>query len=650
MEEVSTQKPERGLTLRILLAYLFSVFVIQPILMYYFLISNSFFWISGWIPILLFSELANIMRAKLSNKELFILMIFQPVSLGYSLFFLSFPRNIYFAYSEPSQLLGVANYIPSWWIPSKSSLVSIYSTKFLFFHPAWFVPLSVSLVFVVLSVLSDLVLGYLTYEVFAVVEKLEFPFARAQVALINSLSQREPEFIRILFVSALAGVIVNIAIKFIPFVLGTLLLGGTLAYGVPVYLYVDFTPYLDQFLPGATLIIPTDPLNYVPGLLLPTRVAFIQFLASFILYFIGTFLITKYDLWPPESKWATGWGYWTLQYRSLIYFYISLLIGLSLAAMVIPVLLNPTPLKRGFSALVKASSAGKGLLSTKGLLLLYLFSASGLVLLSWYLTNFSFPLLALILLIVGGSFFATYIATASAGVTVFGTNVPYLRELVTYYSGYQGKDIWFVPLPASLSGSIIGTVAGVAPSFIGGSSVAQALLQADLVNVEHSEFFKAYGLFITLSLVSSFILVNLFWFISPMPSSAYPYTVTGWPVDAVSWARLLVWGWSGYIFRPTWLVGGFVGGATIYIMSSFLLKTPALLIISITGALLGIPFAFSQLIGSLIGAKVLAPAFKEKWQRYSYLVVSGYILGDTLMEFIRILIICVIKSQWLLPF
>lgn len=650
MEEVSTQKPERGLTLRILLAYLFSVFVIQPILMYYFLISNSFFWISGWIPILLFSELANIMRAKLSNKELFILMIFQPVSLGYSLFFLSFPRNIYFAYSEPSQLLGVANYIPSWWIPSKSSLVSIYSTKFLFFHPAWFVPLSVSLVFVVLSVLSDLVLGYLTYEVFAVVEKLEFPFARAQVALINSLSQREPEFIRILFVSALAGVIVNIAIKFIPFVLGTLLLGGTLAYGVPVYLYVDFTPYLDQFLPGATLIIPTDPLNYVPGLLLPTRVAFIQFLASFILYFIGTFLITKYDLWPPESKWATGWGYWTLQYRSLIYFYISLLIGLSLAAMVIPVLLNPTPLKRGFSALVKASSAGKGLLSTKGLLLLYLFSASGLVLLSWYLTNFSFPLLALILLIVGGSFFATYIATASAGVTVFGTNVPYLRELVTYYSGYQGKDIWFVPLPASLSGSIIGTVAGVAPSFIGGSSVAQALLQADLVNVEHSEFFKAYGLFITLSLVSSFILVNLFWFISPMPSSAYPYTVTGWPVDAVSWARLLVWGWSGYIFRPAWLVGGFVGGAAIYIMSSFLLKTPALLIISITGALLGIPFAFSQLIGSLIGAKVLAPAFKEKWQRYSYLVVSGYILGDTLMEFIRILIICVIKSQWLLPF
>ncbi|MGC9015059.1 MAG: hypothetical protein ACP5KW_11845, partial [Thermoproteota archaeon] len=486
--------------------------------------------------------------------------------------------------------------------------------------------------------------------VFAVVEKLEFPFARAQVALINSLSQREPEFIRILFISALAGVIANIAIKFIPFVLGTLLLGGTLAYGVPVYLYVDFTPYLDQFLPGATLIIPTDPLNYIPGLLLPTRVAFIQFLASFVLYFIGTFLITKYDLWPPESKWATGWGYWTLQYRSLIYFYISLLIGLSLAAMIVPVLLNPTPLKRGFSALVKASSASKGLLSTKGLLLLYLSSALGLVFLSWYLTNFSFPLLALILLIVGGSFFATYIATASAGVTVFGTNIPYLRELVTYYSGYQGKDIWFVPLPASLSGSIIGTVAGIAPSFIGGSSVAQALLQADLVNVEHSEFFKAYGIFITLSLVSSFILVNLFWFISPMPSSAYPYTVTGWPVDAVSWARLLVWGWSGYIFRPAWLVGGFVGGATIYVLSSLLLKTPALLIVSITGALLGIPFAFSQLIGSLIGAKVLAPAFKEKRQRYSYLVVSGYILGDALMEFIRILIICVIKSQWLLPF
>ncbi|MBO3802089.1 MAG: hypothetical protein QW314_05640 [Thermoproteota archaeon] len=650
MEEVVVKKQERGLTLRILLAYIFSVFVIQPILMYYFLISNSFFWVSGWIPILLFSELANLMRAKLSNKELFILMIFQPVSLGYSLFFLSFPRNMYFAYSEPSRLLGVETYIPSWWIVSKSSLVTIYNSKFLFFNAAWVVPLSISLIFVALSVLSDIILGYLTYEVFAVVEKLEFPFARAQVALINSLSQREPEFIRILFISVLAGVVANIAIKFIPFVLSVLLLGGTLVYGIPVYLYVDFTPYLDQFLPGATLIIPTDPVNYIPGLLLPPKVAFIQFLASFALYFVGTFLITKYDLWPPESKWATGWGYWTLQYRSLIYFYVSLLIGLSLAAMIVPVLLNPTPLKRGFSALAKASSESKGLLSAKGLVLLYLFSSLGLVFLSWYLTNFSFPILALILLVIGGSFFATYIATASAGVTVFGTSVPYLRELVTYYSGYQGKDIWFVPLPASLSGSIIGTVAGVAPSFIGGSSVAQALLQADLVNVEHSEFFKSYGIFILLSLLSSFILVNLFWFISPMPSSAYPYTVTGWPVDAVSWARLLVWGWSGYIFRPTWIIGGFVGGAAIYIISSFLLKTPAVLIVSITGALLGIPFAFSQLVGSLIGSKVFAPAFKEKWQRYSYLVVSGYILGDALMEFIRILIICVIKSQWLLPF
>ncbi|MEM3423316.1 MAG: hypothetical protein QXE51_01990 [Nitrososphaeria archaeon] len=650
MEEVVVKKQERGLTLRILLAYIFSVFVIQPILMYYFLISNSFFWVSGWIPILLFSELANLMRAKLSNKELFILMIFQPVSLGYSLFFLSFPRNMYFAYSEPSRLLGVETYIPSWWIVSKSSLVTIYNSKFLFFNAAWVVPLSISLIFVALSVLSDIILGYLTYEVFAVVEKLEFPFARAQVALINSLSQREPEFIRILFISVLAGVVANIAIKFIPFVLSVLLLGGTLVYGIPVYLYVDFTPYLDQFLPGATLIIPTDPVNYIPGLLLPPKVAFIQFLASFALYFVGTFLITKYDLWPPESKWATGWGYWTLQYRSLIYFYVSLLIGLSLAAMIVPVSLNPTPLKRGFSALAKASSESKGLLSAKGLVLLYLFSSLGLVFLSWYLTNFSFPILALILLVIGGSFFATYIATASAGVTVFGTSVPYLRELVTYYSGYQGKDIWFVPLPASLSGSIIGTVAGVAPSFIGGSSVAQALLQADLVNVEHSEFFKSYGIFILLSLLSSFILVNLFWFISPMPSSAYPYTVTGWPVDAVSWARLLVWGWSGYIFRPTWIIGGFVGGAAIYIISSFLLKTPAVLIVSITGALLGIPFAFSQLVGSLIGSKVFAPAFKEKWQRYSYLVVSGYILGDALMEFIRILIICVIKSQWLLPF
>jgi len=646
---MASETKSKALTARVFLVFIFSSFILQPLVLYYYLLTNSFYIFSYWIPLLIFAEIANLMRAKFSNKELFLILTFQPVAFTYSLFFLSFIRNLYFAYSIPSKILGIAEHIPSWWVPPESSLQQLVCSKFIFLNSEWFVPVFISLVFLLLTTLNDLILGYLSYEVFAVEEKLEFPFARAQIAMINSLSTRDPSFMRILLVSSVGGIALNLALKFIPFILSALLLGGTFITGLPVY-SIDFTQYLDNFLPGAAFLVITDPLSFVSGLLLPVNVSVVQFLASFIFYFIGTHLITKFDLWPSESKWATGWGYWTLQYRSLIYFYVSLIIGLSLAAFIVPLILNPTPLFRGIKALAKATSGKGNRISANVLFLLYLLSSFSMIFLAWYLTNFSFPVLVLILLIIGGSFFAVYISTASTGVTVFGTSVPYIRELFIYASGYKGKDIWFVPLPATLSTAILGTAGTTVSSPLGGSAVAQALLQADLVGVEHKEFIKAYGLLMVLSLVSSFILANAFWYFSPIPSSAYPYTITGWPVDAVTWARMQVWIWSGYLIRPYWIAAGFVSGTLIYALSSFILKAPQLLIVSITGAMLGIPWAFSQLIGSIIGERVLAHAFKEKWKSYSYLVVTGFFLGDALIETIRVLLIVLIKSQWVLPF
>ena len=643
-------KITRGLTLRVLLGFLFLVFIVQPVVMYYYLISNSFFLLSAWIPILFFSEIANLLRAKLSKSELFMFMIFYPVSFAYSLFFINLIKNTYFAYSEASELLGIEKYIPSWWVPSKSSWQKIFASNFVFLHNSWVFPILISLTFLFLSVINDLILGYLTYEVFVVEEKMEFPFARAQVALIESLSERNPEFIRVLFLSALFGAIFHFTTKFVPFLIGALMIGGTFVYSLPSFFY-DFTPYLDYLLPGAGFIVPTDLSYYVVGLLLPENVAFVQFLASISLYIFGTHFITRLNLWPVESKWATGWGYWTLQYRSLVYFYVSLIIGLSLSAMILPLIFNPTPLIRGIKALVSASKSRGRLLSANVLLGLYFGSSLSMVLLAWYLTSFSFPVIVLLLLIIGGSFLATYVSTASAGVTVFGTSIPYLRELAIYYSGSQTKDIWFVPLPMSLSSSIVGAATtGAVSSPLGGSAVTQALLQADVLGVSHSEFIKSYMLLILLSLISSFVLTTVFWILSPIPSAAYPYTVTAWPVDAVSWARIQVWIWSGYLFRKSWIGLGLISGAAIFILSGTL-RMPYLLFVFITGSLMGIPSSFSQFVGSLFGSKVLKPRLKEeKWRNYSRLIVVGYLLGDAVMEALRILIVLVIKSQWLLPY
>jgi hypothetical protein len=638
---------QKALTSKIALMFLFTAFVLQPLVLYYYLLTNSFYVFSYWIPVLIFAEIASLARAEFTNKELYMLLVFQPVAFSYSLFFINFIRNMYFAYSEPSKYFGIAQHVPGWWVPPESVVQALYEEKWIFLNPAWAQPIALSLAFLAMTILMDLSLGYLSYTIFVVEEKLEFPFARASIAMVDTLASREPNALRTLYASMVIGIVLNFALKFLPYMLSAFLLGGVFVVGTPFYGY-DFTSYLDYILPGAAFMVVTDPLSFVSGLLIPPVVAVTQFVASFALYFVGSHILTRLDLWPAESKWTTGWGYWTLQYRSMLYFYVSLLIGMSLAAMLVPLSVNPKPLVRAFRSLGKVSE--KGGVSAKLLLSLFLISSLSMSLLAWYLTGFQFPVYVLLLLIMGGSFFATYIATASAGVTVFGTSVPYLRELAIYTSGYGKRDIWFVPLPAVLSSAPLGTTGATLASPLGGSSVAQALLQADLVGVRHRDFVAAYLLLIVINILSSFIITNIFWNVAPIPSSAYPYTITGWPVDALGWARMQVWVWTGYLFRPLWIAIGFAAGTALFAITNFVLRAPYLLIVAITGAGMGIPWALSQMIGSIVGRRILSRALGEKWGAYVYLLVTGIFLGDAVMEMLRVLLIILARAQWLLPF
>jgi len=317
--------------------------------------------------------------------------------------------------------------------------------------------------------------------------------------------------------------------------------------------------------------------------------------------------------------------------------------------------LNPKPLTRGLKALRTTGESERGLMSPKVLLLVYLASSIALALVIWSLTNFDFPIWLLLLFVLGGSFFANYIATASSGVTFSGVGVPYLRELTVFYSGYPKRDIWFTPMPLSISGSIayVGAASSVMTVPLGGSAFAQGLFQADLLNVRHKDYVKAFFVLMALTLLSSFLFTNLFWFVAGIPSSAYPATVILWPVDALNWARMQVWVWFGYLFNLNWIGLGFGLGAAIAAVTHFL-NFPYFLVTLITGTMLwpvAIPVAFAQLLSSVIVQKWIAPSFgAENWARYRGLVVMGYLLGDGLMETIRAVIILATKSGWLLPF
>ena len=646
---------QKGLTWRVMLALLFSIFIVQPAIIYFYLISNTYLPVQAWITILLWAELTRYLVGirGLSKQELFILLTFQPMTYMYALFFVLPIKNMYYAISEPVRVLGIAQYIPDWWVPKGGALKEVIASQWVYFHSAWVKPILITLAIAMLGLVSDIILGYFNYQVFVVTEKLEFPAALAAVNTVVTLAERPTDKIRVLYLSALAGIIVHLVSKFIPFIIGPFMYGGMVAYTYYMPM-IDFTDYLDYILPGASFLLPLDPLLYVPGMMLPPAIALAQFIGAFALYFFGTYFITKYQLWPMESKWATGWGYWTLQYRALLYFYVSLLIGLCIAGLVVPIAVNPRPIISGFRAMRRAAARVGGLLSPKILLSLYILSSVGIVLITWGLTGYRFPLWILLGFILGGSFFITYLSTASVGVTFYGFSIPFFRELMIYYSGYKGRDIWFVPLPVSFSGTIT-AVTGAAyapPSLsVGGSAVTQALMQADVCGVSHGEFLKAYLLIIALGLFSSFLYTSIFWYVAPMPSSAYPATIINWPVDALTWARTQVWVWSGYLFRSNWILSGFLIGAASYVLTHFALHAPYLLVSAITGAFMGIPFAFAQLIGSILGEKIFAPRVgKRSWYEYRGLVVMGYTLGDGFMELLRAVIILMRRSLWLLPY
>ncbi|MEM2410549.1 MAG: hypothetical protein QXF87_08515, partial [Thermofilaceae archaeon] len=112
-----------------------------------------------------------------------------------------------------------------------------------------------------------------------------------------------------------------------------------------------------------------------------------------------------------------------------------------------------------------------------------------------------------------------------------------------YFSGYRELSIWFIPVEAM--------------SFTGGSGVAQQLLQARIVGASIKEYTKAYSLLAALGLICSFVFVSLFWYLFPLPGYAYPYTLSGWPVEAMNFWRWQSWHWTGYLFRRSWILAGF---------------------------------------------------------------------------------------------
>jgi len=633
-----------GLTWRSMLALLFSLTLVEPMMIYSYLVTGASlplqvgWW--PWIVLLVWAEVSRFVGSPLNKQELFIILSFQWTASFYALFFLDPIQNMYRAYSAESQALGVAKYVPSWWVPSAGDAERLMAQGWIYFDQAWAVPIAVYLLTLVFNVIATVSIGYLTYIIYVRMQKLEFPFARAQAEAILTLAQHEPKGMRIFMIAALLGILFNFASSFGPFFLGDYL-AGTNPWVVTAPTVIsqqtfDMTPYLAHLYPGVAFALIVDVPLFVSGFLLPMWVCAIQFAGAFAYYCLGTYLITSMKLWPKESPYNVSWSLPTLVERAQIHFYASTTIGLSLAATFIPLAVHWRRLVGAFSG-IKLGEAESP--AVKILFGTFLASSIGSVLLINYLTGF--PIWMLAIFTIGGSFFSTFLSANSAGVTFTGFSITWLPQYMIYGSNWSDKSIWFAPISM----------------YTGGAEIAMAFKQADILEANHREYLKTYVMLVVMGLASSFIFISYLWNLSPMPSGAYPATTVIWPVQANNWARQQLWAWSGYIFKSDLITYSFLLGTAVYLVSDFMLHKPGILICFIAGTVpaIGIVGSTSQLLGAIMGRILVRPLASTRREAFSIIrwapnMYIGGALGWGMMETIKVLLISMAKAMWLLPY
>jgi len=650
------ERYSKGLTWRAMLAFIFIIFIIQPAIVYNWLVNGIWglaFWggMMSWTIVLLWIGLTRLWGVPLTSKEIFVIRIVESVGLmntGY--YFAYLLRNQYFANSEIAKLFGLQQAVPAFFSPMGADAERVMFNR-TFFDIAWALPILVSIFIpVLLSAIANYALGLLAYSLYVREEKLAFPLASWDARTMLAFGERQLDKIRLIALAIIGGVIYGFAtIGF------NTIMGGGQEF-VPRNQIIDLTAAIENALPGASFCISPNLLLYISGFLLPLDITAAMFIMSAAIYIGGNPYITINDLWPAESKWASGRGMIWITNMSALYFWNSLAIGWGLAVATIPLLIRYKTVIRAFKSIGQSFSRTgptEWWLNGRNLLLIFFGTASCSIVLTMILVP-NFPVWVLILFTLGISFIMTLLQTYSAGVT-FGASVPYLRETMIYYSGYRGLDIWFLPQEMFL--------------FLGGSGVSQQLLMASMVKEDVKEYTKTYFLLIILGLVGSFIFVSIFWRLNPIPGWTYTATVATWPVEAMNFWRWQSWLWTGNLFGPkylldlnlgggpikieipTFMVTGFSISAVLYLISDFVLHRPYFSIVML-GAFppTQTSYIFAVFIGSLISHIIGKSIGRQFWDSNKGFIVIGFLIGDGVISTIIPIITLLNKSIWLLPY
>lgn len=519
--------------------------------------------------------------------------------------------------------------IPDWYAPAPDSNALLLRQ---IMHPHFLLPSLVLMLgtFIITKVIA-LGTGFFMYSLYVEQENLPFPRIVVVTESIDGFTRPESSKMRVIMLCSLIGLLWGTLVYGIPFV--------TMWRVVPVPIpWVDLTQYFEGLVPGIMFGLGTDISSFFFSFMLPLKVVISMFIGSVFVYVIANPLLVS--LFPEQGglfNWHPGMGAPLIYQWSTLYFWASVNMGLGAAAALYPVARHPRFVLRAFKSFVGAVKRRSTFEAVPTWLPITLFlgGAVGLALLNWVLVP-DLPLWLLLLLTTGGTFLLTLIGARAYGesglvLSAPYTNSLYMKEATIIFSGYSGVSAWFAPLNIST----------------GGAYFAEWFKGCDLTGTTHKSWLIGMYVAFPCAWLMSFIFVSFFWQMAPIPSSAYPATMIGWPIGTMI---NMLWVTRSLIIFNVQRIGlALVSGFALSAVTE-LTGIPFSPIGFALGAASPIPGVTSLILGAAIGKIFERRMGVEWWKIHKGSIVAGLFLGQGIVIAVAGAMAIILKAMFVQPF
>jgi len=647
--EVVVPTFKTGLDRMSILAILYAIVVFIPALIYLNLMTGTGSVPVAWFTLLLWVELAKLSGRQVTKQEACMILILTGAEM---VFPLGHVYNAWYRESPIAHLFGIAPYVPNWAAPPPEAKILELRT---FFHPAWFWdsvnnmpgPITLSIITTIIWGLLYFGLALWAREIFMEAERLPFPLEQMSGITIATLTGEKRKPLYLLAVTAMVGFVWGFIVYAFPFLMQVITGKSITIIPIPWY---DFSPQVERFMPGAIFGLSTDIGPIASGFVFPLPTIIGICIGSYAVWFFGNWLVNKnWEAWGlpdtnpdvpgVQSWWEPGMNIHMMWQRSVLYFWMTTIVGIALAVGLSPVIRRPQIVYKALTMMLKPRAAKKRYTDpisfTKVTLPMLLVGIIGGVAVFVYLVpNFVAAAPWMLPIMVVMPFITTLIGGRMRGETgVVWTPQGYIENLFYYASGYSGVDVWFAP------NIMVAT----------GHGRLQWFKIAEITETKTLDLIKAYWLLLPVAMIVGYLYVQLFWWLAPIPSGRYPGAAIYWDISATMRSLWIKGRELPGLFAVDRLVVSFVVGTILYIVLDYL-HSPISFIALGAGMSSITPGVTTWLIGGLIAYMIRKRMGKEWWDEYKMVLAGGLVVGEGLAVTLAVSVSLIIASMWAMPY